>query len=49
MLANALTPVADSFGRSSLELLEAAGIDPRRRPESLTVQEFAGLARALRT
>jgi 16S rRNA (adenine1518-N6/adenine1519-N6)-dimethyltransferase len=46
MLANALAPVADSFGRSSLQVLETTGIDPRRRPETLSVEEFARLARA---
>lgn len=45
MLANALTPVADSFGRSSLQVLQTAGIDPRRRPETLSVEELARLAR----
>ena len=32
----------------SIELkMEAIGIDPRRRPETLTIQEFASLAKAL--
>jgi 16S rRNA (adenine1518-N6/adenine1519-N6)-dimethyltransferase len=46
-LANALTPVADSFGRSSRQALDTAGIDPRRRPETLSLAEFAKLARIL--
>lgn len=29
--------------------MEAIGIDPRRRPETLTIQEFAGLAEALKS
>ena len=49
MLANALAPVADSFGRTSLQVLETAGIDPRRRPETRAVEEFARLARAFRS
>lgn len=47
MLANALKPVADSLGRSAPQLLEAAALDGRRRPETLTVEEIARLARAV--
>jgi 16S rRNA (adenine1518-N6/adenine1519-N6)-dimethyltransferase len=33
----------------SIELkMEAIGIDPRRRPETLTIQEFAKLANTLK-
>lgn len=46
-MGNALKPVADSFGRSAPQLLEAAAIDPRRRPETLTLEEMARLARAV--
>jgi 16S rRNA (adenine1518-N6/adenine1519-N6)-dimethyltransferase len=46
-LANALKPVADSMGRSAAQLLETAGIDPVRRPETLSVDEMARLARAV--
>jgi 16S rRNA (adenine1518-N6/adenine1519-N6)-dimethyltransferase len=46
-LANALRPVADSLGRSAPQLLERAGIDGTRRPEMLTVEEVARLARAV--
>ena len=46
-LGNALAPVADSFGRSAAQLLEAAGIDGRRRPETLTLEEIARLTRAV--
>jgi 16S rRNA (adenine1518-N6/adenine1519-N6)-dimethyltransferase len=46
-LSNALKPVADSFGRSASQLLDAAGIDPVRRPETLTLEEIARLARAV--
>jgi 16S rRNA (adenine1518-N6/adenine1519-N6)-dimethyltransferase len=46
-LANALKPVADSLGRSAPQLLEAAAVDGRRRPETLTLEEIARLARAV--
>jgi 16S rRNA (adenine1518-N6/adenine1519-N6)-dimethyltransferase len=44
-LANALKPVAD---RDTLRAaMEGAGIDPQRRGETLSVEEFAALERAL--
>ena len=46
-LSNALKPVADSFGRSAAQLLDAAGIDPTRRPETLSLEEIARLTRAV--
>lgn len=46
-LANALKPVADSFGRTAPQLLESAGIDGRRRPETLALDEMARLSRAV--
>jgi 16S rRNA (adenine1518-N6/adenine1519-N6)-dimethyltransferase len=46
-LANALKPVADSLGRSAAQLLQAAEVDGRRRPETLTLEEIARLARAV--
>ena len=46
-LSNALRPVADSLRRSAPQLLESAGIDGQRRPETLTVAEMARLARAV--
>jgi 16S rRNA (adenine1518-N6/adenine1519-N6)-dimethyltransferase len=46
-LLNAMRPVADSFGRSAPEVLEQAGLDPSRRPETLDVPEMARLARAV--
>jgi 16S rRNA (adenine1518-N6/adenine1519-N6)-dimethyltransferase len=46
-LGNALKPVADSMGRSASQLLDAAGIDPVRRPETLSLEEMARLARAV--
>jgi len=46
-LLNALKPVADSFNRSAAELIEQSGVDPFKRPEALTLQEMARLARAV--
>ena len=46
-LLNALKPVADSFGRSAAQVLEQAGLDPSRRPETLDVHEMARLSRAV--
>lgn len=46
-LANALTPVADSLGRSSGEVLAQSGVDGRKRPEALTLEEIARLCRAM--
>jgi 16S rRNA (adenine1518-N6/adenine1519-N6)-dimethyltransferase len=46
-LGNALKPVADSFGRSSSDVLQAVDIDPRRRPQTLSLGDFAQLARTL--
>ncbi len=46
-IGNGLKSVADSFGRSAAEVLERAGLDPTRRPETLTVAEMARLTRAV--
>jgi len=46
-LANALRPVADSVGRSATELIERARVDGSLRPEALTLDDFARLARAM--
>lgn len=46
-LLNALTPVADSLDRKAADLLAAAGIDGRLRPENLGAAEFARLSRAV--
>jgi 16S rRNA (adenine1518-N6/adenine1519-N6)-dimethyltransferase len=46
-LLNALKPVADSFNRSAAEVIERAGVDPSKRPETLTLEEMARLARAV--
>jgi 16S rRNA (adenine1518-N6/adenine1519-N6)-dimethyltransferase len=44
-LRNALRPFAEPRGRHAGEALHAAGIDGRRRPETLTLAELARLAR----
>lgn len=42
-LLNALRPFAESIGRASGEVLAAAGIDPVRRPETLTIPDLLRL------
>jgi 16S rRNA (adenine1518-N6/adenine1519-N6)-dimethyltransferase len=46
-LANALKPVAHTLDLDASDLLAQAGLDPSRRPETLTVEEFARLSRAV--
>jgi 16S rRNA (adenine1518-N6/adenine1519-N6)-dimethyltransferase len=43
-LSNALGPFALEMGAIAGEALGAAGIDPRRRPETLEIVEIARLA-----
>jgi 16S rRNA (adenine1518-N6/adenine1519-N6)-dimethyltransferase len=45
-LGNALQPFASSRGATAAEALEAAGIDPKRRAETLQLAELARLADA---
>jgi 16S rRNA (adenine1518-N6/adenine1519-N6)-dimethyltransferase len=47
-LSNALKPFADTVGRSAAEALATAGIDPTRRPETLTLSDLARLANAFK-
>jgi len=42
-ILNGIKPITDEPGK----ILEMAGIDPKRRPETLSLQEFACLAEAL--
>ncbi len=44
---NALAPVASSLDRSAPELLERAGVDPRKRPGELTLSDIGALSRAV--
>ena len=46
-LANALKPVAASFGHSSLDVLRKAGLDGGRRPETLSLEDIARLSQAV--
>ncbi len=46
-MGNALASLASARGRDAHELLSAAGLDARRRPETFTLAEYAGLADAL--
>ena len=48
MLANALALVAAGLDRQPAAVLDAAGVDGRRRPETLAVDELVRLAEALR-
>jgi 16S rRNA (adenine1518-N6/adenine1519-N6)-dimethyltransferase len=43
-LANAMAPFASSRGMDSVVVLAAAGIDPKRRPETLDLTELTRLA-----
>ena len=44
---NALKPFASETGADAAAVLAAGGIDPRRRPETLDLAEFAALSNAL--
>lgn len=46
-LLNALRPHADARGLDAAQVIELAGLDPRLRPEALTVRDMARLARAV--
>ena len=46
MLANALEPFASRQGRQARDVLEAVGLDSRRRPETLELADFIRLSSA---
>ena len=46
-LVNAFRSVAATFGRNPEQVIDSAGLDPSRRPEQLTVADFAALTRAV--
>jgi 16S rRNA (adenine1518-N6/adenine1519-N6)-dimethyltransferase len=46
-LLNALKPVADAFGASASEIVATARVDGGKRPETVTIDEFARLSRAV--
>jgi 16S rRNA (adenine1518-N6/adenine1519-N6)-dimethyltransferase len=47
MLGNALKPVAASLGTTVPDLLARSGVDPRKRPQDLSVADFASLSKAV--
>lgn len=46
-IGNGLASVAGARGHDAREVLRRAGVDPDKRPEALTLDEFARLARAV--
>lgn len=44
-MLNALKPVADSLGVSAQEVLQRADVDATKRPEAITLSEFARISR----
>jgi 16S rRNA (adenine1518-N6/adenine1519-N6)-dimethyltransferase len=46
-LLNALRPIVGRPGQTALQVLEQVGLEPSRRPETLTIAEMARLARAV--
>lgn len=46
-VANALKPFASETGKDAAAVLREVGIDPKRRPETLQLVEFAAIANAL--
>ncbi|NOT28221.1 MAG: ribosomal RNA small subunit methyltransferase A [Acidobacteria bacterium] len=46
-LLNAFRPHAEAHGLDAAQVIELAGLDPGLRPEALTVQDMARLARAV--
>jgi 16S rRNA (adenine1518-N6/adenine1519-N6)-dimethyltransferase len=48
-LQNALKPFADELGVDAGQALAKVGIDPRRRPETLSLAELAALSRTFQT
>jgi 16S rRNA (adenine1518-N6/adenine1519-N6)-dimethyltransferase len=46
-MLNALRPFASARGHDTGALLASLGLDPRRRPETLSLEEFASLAAVL--
>jgi len=46
-LLNALAPVASALDRSAAEVIGRAGIDGRKRPEALSLEDIARLSRAV--
>jgi 16S rRNA (adenine1518-N6/adenine1519-N6)-dimethyltransferase len=47
VLSNALEPIASSRGHEARSLISTAALDPRQRPETLTLADVARLAAVL--
>jgi 16S rRNA (adenine1518-N6/adenine1519-N6)-dimethyltransferase len=47
-MSNALAAYAGLSGAAAARLLSSIGVDPRRRPETLSIEEFAGVAASLK-
>jgi 16S rRNA (adenine1518-N6/adenine1519-N6)-dimethyltransferase len=47
MLGNALKPVADAMGANSVDLIARAGVDASKRPQDLSIADFARLSKAV--
>ena len=46
-LLNAFRPIADSLGCPAAQTIERAGLDPSKRPQTMTLHEMARLTRAV--
>jgi len=46
-LTNALRSMTEPFAKSAVEVLARAGLEGRRRPETLTIEEMARISRAV--
>jgi 16S rRNA (adenine1518-N6/adenine1519-N6)-dimethyltransferase len=46
-IQNALAPVVSAGPRPAAEVIERAGVDPRKRPQEQTIAELAAIARAV--
>ena len=46
-LLNALRPVARSLGVDASQLIDSTGLDQKRRPQTLSIADIAGLSRAV--
>ncbi len=47
MLGNALKPVAETLGADAADLIARAGVDPKKRPQDLSIADFARLSKAV--
>lgn len=47
IILNGLESLGPALGRPAADVLARAGVDPRKRPEALTLEEFARLSKAV--